>query len=140
MNNDNTDYVSNESGTLSRLFKLPQHGTTVRTELIAGMTTFLTMVYIVFVNPQILGAAQMDPKVVFVTTCLIAGIGSIAMGIFANLPVALGRRWTIFAHAVSYPVLDDLQHSLKFTYWYHQRNWIIYRLNGIKKYWRYCRQ
>ncbi|ABB68182.1 transposase [Shigella boydii] len=32
------------------------------------------------------------------------------------------------------------QHSLKFTYWYHQRNWIIYRLNGIKKYWRYCRQ
>ncbi len=63
MNNDNTDYVSNESGTLSRLFKLPQHGTTVRTELIAGMTTFLTMVYIVFVNPQILGAAQMDPKV-----------------------------------------------------------------------------
>ncbi|WP_214282911.1 hypothetical protein, partial [Escherichia coli] len=39
MNNDNTDYVSNESGTLSRLFKLPQHGTTVRTELIAGMTT-----------------------------------------------------------------------------------------------------
>ncbi|KZO75841.1 adenine permease PurP [Escherichia coli] len=89
MNNDNTDYVSNESGTLSRLFKLPQHGTTVRTELIAGMTTFLTMVYIIFVNPQILGAAQMDPKVVFVTTCLIAGIGSIAMGIFANLPVAL---------------------------------------------------
>ncbi|AEE58988.1 inner membrane protein YicO [Escherichia coli UMNK88] len=89
MNNDNTDYVSNESGTLSRLFKLPQHGTTVRTELIAGMTTFLTMVYIVFVNPQILGAAQMDPKVVFVTTCLIASIGSIAMGIFANLPVAL---------------------------------------------------
>lgn len=170
MNNDNTDYVSNESGTLSRLFKLPQHGTTVRTELIAGMTTFLTMVYIVFVNPQILGAAQMDPKVVFVTTCLIAGIGSIAMGIFANLPVALapamglnaffafvvvgamGISWQtgmgaifwgavgLFAHAVSYPVLDDLQHSLKFTYWYHQRNWIIYRLNGIKKYWRYCRQ
>lgn len=170
MNNDNTDYVSNESGTLSRLFKLPQHGTTVRTELIAGMTTFLTMVYIVFVNPQILGAAQMDPKVVFVTTCLIAGIGSIAMGVFANLPVALapamglnaffafvvvgamgiswqtdgrdilGRSWAIFAHAVSYPVLDDLQHSIKFTYWYHQRNRIIYRLNGIKKYWRYCRQ
>ncbi len=171
MNNDNTDYVSNESGTLSRLFKLSQHGTTVRTELIAGMTTFLTMVYIVFVNPQILGAAQMDPKVVFVTTCLIAGIGSIAMGVFANLPVALapamglnaffafvvvgamgiswqtgmgadilGRSWAIVLSAVSYPVLDDLQHSIKFTYWYHQRNRIIYRLNGIKKYWRYCRQ
>lgn len=64
MNNDNTDYVSNESGTLSRLFKLPQHGTTVRTELIAGMTTFLTMVYIVFVNPQILGAAQIKEKLI----------------------------------------------------------------------------
>ena len=51
------------------------------------------MVYIVFVNPQILGAAQMDLKVVFVTTCLIAGIGSIAMGYFANLPVALVRQW-----------------------------------------------
>lgn len=70
-------------------FKLSQHGTTIRTEVIAGMTTFLTMVYIVFVNPQILGAAHMDAKVVFVTTCLIAGIGSIAMGILANLPVAL---------------------------------------------------
>ncbi|ALR76094.1 NCS2 family permease [[Enterobacter] lignolyticus] len=70
-------------------FKLSQHGTTIRTEVIAGMTTFLTMVYIVFVNPQILGAAHMDAKVVFVTTCLIAGIGSIAMGMLANLPVAL---------------------------------------------------
>lgn len=83
------DDVNNKSGRLVRLFKLHQHGTTVRTEMIAGMTTFLTMVYIVFVNPQILGAAQMDPKVVFVTTCLIAGIGSIAMGLIANLPVAL---------------------------------------------------
>lgn len=70
-------------------FKLYQHGTTARTEIIAGMTTFLTMVYIVFVNPQILAAAQMDAKVVFVTTCLIAGVGSIAMGLLANLPVAL---------------------------------------------------
>jgi len=81
--------VNNKESWLMRLFKIHQHGTTVRTEMIAGMTTFLTMVYIVFVNPQILGAAQMDPKVVFVTTCLIAGIGSIAMGLIANLPVAL---------------------------------------------------
>ncbi|EQB4819430.1 solute carrier family 23 protein, partial [Citrobacter amalonaticus] len=89
MNNDISDDVQHDSNHLSRLFKLRQHGTDVRTETIAGMTTFLTMVYIVFVNPQILGAAQMDPKVVFVTTCLIAGIGSIAMGLVANLPVAL---------------------------------------------------
>ena len=68
---------------------LREHGTTARTEVIAGFTTFLTMVYIVFVNPQILGVAGMDTSAVFVTTCLIAAFGSIMMGLFANLPVAL---------------------------------------------------
>ncbi|MHA3695527.1 NCS2 family permease [Yersinia enterocolitica] len=78
-----------EQGLLERVFKLKQHGTTARTELIAGITTFLTMVYIVFVNPQILGVAGMDVQAVFVTTCLIAAFGSIFMGLLANLPVAL---------------------------------------------------
>lgn len=78
-----------EQGLLGRVFKLKQHGTTARTETIAGITTFLTMVYIVFVNPQILGAAGMDTRAVFVTTCLIAAFGSIFMGLLANLPVAL---------------------------------------------------
>ncbi|MGO2464134.1 MAG: NCS2 family permease, partial [Serratia proteamaculans] len=78
-----------EQGLLGRAFKLKQHGTTARTETIAGITTFLTMVYIVFVNPQILGAAGMDTQAVFVTTCLIAAFGSILMGLLANLPVAL---------------------------------------------------
>ncbi|WP_300001272.1 NCS2 family permease [uncultured Cedecea sp.] len=76
-------------GLFERVFKLREHGTTVRTEVIAGFTTFLTMVYIVFVNPQILGAAGMDTQAVFVTTCLIAAFGSILMGVVANLPVAL---------------------------------------------------
>ncbi len=76
-------------GLLERLFALQGHGTTARTEVIAGITTFLTMVYIVFVNPQILSAAGMDTQAVFVTTCLIAGIGSILMGLLANLPIAL---------------------------------------------------
>jgi AGZA family xanthine/uracil permease-like MFS transporter len=76
-------------GLLERVFKLKQYGTTVRTETIAGLTTFLTMVYIVFVNPQILGAAGMDTQAVFVTTCLVAALGSILMGLLANLPVAL---------------------------------------------------
>ncbi|EOC0209489.1 NCS2 family permease [Cronobacter dublinensis] len=76
-------------GMLERVFKLRVHGTTARTEVIAGVTTFLTMVYIVFVNPQILGAAGMDTSAVFVTTCLIAAFGSILMGLLANLPVAL---------------------------------------------------
>lgn len=74
---------------LERLFQLRAHGTTVRTELLAGLTTFLTMVYIIFVNPQILANAGMDQQAVFVATCLIAAVGSIAMGLFANLPIAL---------------------------------------------------
>ncbi|RXA94672.1 NCS2 family permease [Yersinia sp. 2105 StPb PI] len=81
--------LDTEQGLLERVFKLKQHGTTARTELIAGMTTFLPMVYIVFVNPQILGVAGMDVQAVFVTTCLIAAFGSIFMGLLANLPVAL---------------------------------------------------
>ena len=76
-------------GLLERVFKLSQHGTTLKTETVAGFTTFLTMVYIVFVNPQILGIAGMDKQAVFVTTCLIAAFGSILMGLIANLPVAL---------------------------------------------------
>ncbi|SFN55346.1 putative MFS transporter, AGZA family, xanthine/uracil permease [Izhakiella capsodis] len=79
----------NNQGLLQRLFKLQEHGTTARTEVVAGMTTFLTMVYIVFVNPQILGVAGMNTQAVFVTTCLIAAFGSILMGLVANLPVAL---------------------------------------------------
>ncbi|EKN5951427.1 TPA: NCS2 family permease [Yersinia enterocolitica] len=81
--------LDTEQGLLERVFKLKRHGTTARTELIAGITTFLTMVYIVFVNPQILGVAGMDVQAVFVTTCLIAAFGSIFMGLLANLPVAL---------------------------------------------------
>lgn len=81
--------LDTEQGLLERVFKLKQHGTTARTELIAGITTFLTMVYIVFVNPQILGVAGMDVQAVFVTTCLIAAFGSIFMGLLANLPVEL---------------------------------------------------
>ncbi|MDE9494004.1 NCS2 family permease [Xenorhabdus bovienii] len=80
---------ANQQGLLQRVFKLEEHGTTVRTEMIAGFTTFLTMVYIVFVNPQILAVAGMDIKAVFVTTCLIAAFGSIMMGLMANLPVAV---------------------------------------------------
>ncbi|EEA1423367.1 NCS2 family permease [Salmonella enterica] len=88
MSQQHTTQASGQ-GMLKRVFKLREHGTTARTEVIAGFTTFLTMVYIVFVNPQILGVAGMDTSAVFVTTCLIAAFGSILMGLFANLPVAL---------------------------------------------------
>ena len=70
-------------------FGLTAHGTTLRTELIAGLTTFLTMVYIVFVNPTILGAAGMDKGAVFVATCIAAAVSTLVMGLYANYPIAL---------------------------------------------------
>jgi AGZA family xanthine/uracil permease-like MFS transporter len=78
------------SGTfLDRRFGLTQNGTTVRTEFIAGVTTFLTMVYIVFVNPTILANAGMDKGAVFVATCLAAAVSTLAMAFLANYPIAL---------------------------------------------------
>jgi len=74
---------------IEKLFKLEEHGTTVRTELVAGLTTFLTMAYIVFVNPSILGDAGMPRDAVFVATCLIAALGTLIMGLYANYPIAL---------------------------------------------------
>lgn len=74
---------------LSTFFQLPQHGTTVRTELVAGLTTFLTMAYILFVNPTILGAAGMPKDAVFVATCLVAALGSGIMGLYANYPIGM---------------------------------------------------
>lgn len=74
---------------LERLFRLSAHGTTVRTEILAGLTTFLTMAYIVFINPSILADAGMDRGAVFVATCLAAALGSLVMGLLANWPVAM---------------------------------------------------
>ncbi|MBB1520446.1 NCS2 family permease [Aquipseudomonas guryensis] len=74
---------------LEKLFQLKAHNTTVRTEILAGLTTFLTMAYILFVNPEILGKTGMDTGAVFVATCLAAAIGSAAMGLIANYPIAL---------------------------------------------------
>ena len=74
---------------LDSYFKLTENGTTVRTEIIAGLTTFLTMAYILFVNPSILGEAGMDKGAVFVATCVAAAIGTLIMGLYANYPIAL---------------------------------------------------
>jgi AGZA family xanthine/uracil permease-like MFS transporter len=74
---------------LERYFGLSQQGTDVRTEFVAGVTTFLTMVYIVFVNPIILGKAGMDPGAVFVATCVAAAVSTLVMGLYANYPIAL---------------------------------------------------
>lgn len=74
---------------LERLFQLKAHNTTVRTEVLAGITTFLTMAYILFVNPEMLAKTGMDHGAVFVATCLAGAIGSLIMGLLANYPIAL---------------------------------------------------
>ncbi|MCH8497995.1 MAG: NCS2 family permease [Marinobacter sp.] len=73
---------------LERLFKLQEHGTTVKREVVAGITTFLTMAYIIVVNPSILSSTGMDYGAVFVATCLAAVIGTLIMGLWANYPIA----------------------------------------------------
>ncbi|MEI2414689.1 NCS2 family permease [Orrella sp. JC864] len=74
---------------LERLFKLREHATSVRTEAIAGFTTFLTMSYIIFVNPDILSSTGMDRNAVFVATCLAAALGSLIMALLANWPIGM---------------------------------------------------
>ncbi len=74
---------------LEKLFKLKENGTDVKTEVIAGFTTFLTMAYIVFVNPSILSLTGMDFNAVFVATCLAAALGTGIMALVANYPIAL---------------------------------------------------
>ena len=74
---------------LDKYFQLEAHGTTVKREVLAGITTFLTMAYIIFVNPSILQLAGMDFGAVFMATCLAAAFGSAFMGLYANYPIAL---------------------------------------------------
>jgi len=88
---------------LARIFKLEEHQTNVRTEVLAGLTTFLTMAYIIFVNPNILADAGMPHDAVFVATCIAAAIGTIIMGMYANYPIAMAPGMGLnayFAYAV----------------------------------------
>ncbi|WP_435236971.1 NCS2 family permease [Psychromonas sp. PT13] len=91
---------------LEKIFKLSENGTTVKTEIIAGFTTFLTMAYIIFVNPSMLQATGMDPGAVFVATCLAATIGCFIMGFYANYPVALAPGMGLNAFFTYAVVLD----------------------------------
>ncbi|WP_437882868.1 NCS2 family permease [Pseudomonas sp. LRF_L74] len=95
---------------LERLFQLSAHGTTVRRELLAGLTTFLTMAYILFVNPEILGKTGMDVGAVFVATCLAAAFGSLVMGLVANYPIALAPGMGLNAF-FTFTVVMHLGHS-----------------------------
>ena len=74
---------------LNKYFGLPEKGTSVRTEIVAGVTTFLTMAYIIFVNPAILSDAGMDKQSLIIVTCLVSGVMTIITGLFANAPIAM---------------------------------------------------
>ncbi len=98
------------SGFLERTFRLAEHGTSVRTELLAGLTTFLTMAYIVFINPSILADAGMPRGAVFVATCLVAALGSMIMALYANYPIALAPGMGLNAY-FTYVVVQGLGFS-----------------------------
>ena len=74
---------------LDKFFKLSEHNTDINTELLAGFTTFITMAYIIFVNPQIMSLTGMDQGAIFVGTCLAAAIACFIMGFYSNWPVGL---------------------------------------------------
>ena len=87
---ESTPHATPASGSmLDKWFKLSAHGTSVKTELVAGLTTFITMAYIIFVNPNIMAASGMDAGAVFVATCIGAAIATLFMGLYANWPVGL---------------------------------------------------
>lgn len=87
--NKNTETIKVNEGFLERFFKLKESNTTVKTEIIAGITTFLTMAYIIAVNPDFLSTTGMDKGALLTSTCVAAGITTILMGFYANLPFVL---------------------------------------------------
>lgn len=93
-----------------KLFKLHAQGSTVKTEILAGLTTYVTMAYIIFVNPAMLAEAGMDYGAVFVATCLAAALGCIIMGLWANLPIALAPGMGLNAF-FTYGVVLGMGHS-----------------------------
>lgn len=95
---------------LERYFKLAEHGTSVRIELLAGLTTFLTMAYIIFVNPLIMSEAGVDRGAAFVATCLGAAFASAMMGLWAKYPVALAPGMGLNAY-FSYGVVLGMGHT-----------------------------
>lgn len=95
---------------LDRYFELTARQTNIKKELIAGLTTFMAMSYILFVNPTMLAQTGMDQGAVFVATCLAAAFGSIAMGMLANLPVALAPGMGLNAF-FTYVIVLEQGHS-----------------------------
>lgn len=97
---------------LERIFQLRENNTTIRTEVIAGITTFMTMAYILAVNPNILSAAGMDPTAVLIATCLASFVGTICMALLANYPFALAPGMGLNAY-FAYTVCGNMGYDWK---------------------------
>ena len=97
---------------LEKMFKLKENNTSVRTEVIAGITTFMTMAYILAVNPNMLGAAGMNPTAVLIATCLASFVGTLAMALLANYPFALAPGMGLNAY-FAYTVCGNMGYSWK---------------------------
>lgn len=95
---------------LEKMFKLSEHNTNVKTEVTAGITTFMTMAYILAVNPDLLSAAGMDPTAVLLATALASFIGTICMAFMANLPFALSAGMGLNAY-MAYTVCGAMGYS-----------------------------
>lgn len=93
-----------------KIFKLSEHNTNVRTEVVAGITTFMTMAYILAVNPNILSAAGMDSTAVLLATALASFIGTACMALMANLPFALSAGMGLNAY-LAYTVVLGMGYS-----------------------------
>src|SRR5579883_2993681 len=99
-----------ENQMLEQVFKLSENKTTVRTEIVAGITTFLTMAYIIFVNPDILSKAGMPFGPVFAATCIAAAIGCLLMAFLANYPIALAPGMGLNAY-FAFVVVGAMKYS-----------------------------
>lgn len=132
---------------LDKIFKLNEHNTSVKQEIIAGCSTFLAMAYIIVVNPQILSNTGMDYGAVFVATCLAAAIGSLLMGLLANYPIALAPGMGLnafFTFGVVLGMGHSWQVALGCVFWsgilflllsiFKARKWIIESIPKSLKY------
>ena len=97
---------------LEKMFKLKENNTTAKTEVIAGITTFMTMAYILAVNPNLLSQAGMDPTAVLIATCLASFIGTFAMALLANYPFALAPGMGLNAY-FAFTVCGNMGYSWK---------------------------
>ena len=95
---------------LDNLFKTKAHNTDIQTELVAGITTFITMAYIIFVNPQMMAQTGMDHGAIFVGTCLAAAVACLFMGLFANWPVGLAPGMGLNAF-FTYTVVGEMGYA-----------------------------